>query len=51
LSSPPALLVAVPVFMSLWPYFSGKYARRALLTDLLVVIVTSLWVQWGLGAL
>jgi hypothetical protein len=51
LSSPPALLVAVPVFMSQWPYFSGKFARRALLTDLLVVIVTLLWVQWGLGAL
>lgn len=30
-----------------WPYLSGKYARRALLTDLLVVIIAVLWVQWA----
>jgi hypothetical protein len=47
LITPQALLVTAAAIGLHWPYLSGKYARRALLTDLLIVIIAVLWVQWA----
>jgi hypothetical protein len=48
LVTPQALLASGLAIRGDWPYFSGKFARRALLVDFVVVIVAFLWVQWAL---
>lgn len=49
LTTPTPLLAGSLAATIHWPYISGQHARRALLTDLLVVLTTLILVQLGLS--
>lgn len=49
LAAPQPILTGLTAAGIHWPYVSGQHTRRALLTDIIVVISMSIWVQWALG--